>query len=168
MRQEATDHERKPFLRDSLREALRQYAKALPQKTATLPELSTLLPTLKRPQSPKMAIKAKGRILFIDPTALVAVHAEGNYVSLQKESGSYLLRATISEMVTKLQRYGFIRIHRSLLVNSSFVEEMRPYPTGNYGLRVRGGKVYMVSRTYKRNLNSLADAWVGSDTFLSE
>lgn len=48
-----------------------------------------------------------------------------------------------------LERYGFVRIHRSVMVNRLFVEEIRPYPTGAYGLRVDGGKEYTVSRTYK-------------------
>lgn len=163
MKADSTDYEVKPFLSENMRETTSLYANGLPQKSATLPEGSLLLPAAKRPQSPKMAIKANGKIIFIDPTELVSVHAQGNYVLLQKQSGSYLLRATISEMVSKLERYGFIRIHRSLLVNTLFVEEMEPYPTGNYGLRVRGGRVYMVSRTYKKNLNSLADSWIGSD-----
>lgn len=167
MKQESAGYEVKPFLTEHVHDDTSQHAKTLPQKTVALPEVSQVAAP-KRPPSPKMAIKANGKILFIDPTELVSVHAEGNYVLLQKQSGSYLLRATISEMVNKLERYGFIRIHRSLLVNTLFVEEMEPYPTGNYGLRLRGGKVYRVSRTYKKNLNSLADSWVGADTFLSE
>lgn len=168
MKEESADYQCKPFLAESVHPSLRPYANPLPQKNSSLPEVSPMLPGSERPRSPKMAIKAKGRILFIDPTELVSVHAEGNYVLLQKHSGSYLLRATISEMVGKLEPYGFIRIHRSLLVNTSFVEEMQTYRTGNYGLRLRGGKVYTVSRTYKKNLKSLADFWVGTDTFVSE
>ena len=61
-----------------------------------------------------IAIKAKGRILFIDPGDVVAVQAEG-YVSLQRESDSYLLRESISRVVEKLKPYGFIRLHRKVL-----------------------------------------------------
>lgn len=164
MKDELAEYEVRPFFSENVREAMSQCAETA-EKTPALPQVPPPLPASKPPLAPKMAIKANGKILFIDPTELVSVHAEGNYVLLQKQSGSYLLRATISEMVGKLERYGFIRIHRSLLINTLFVEEMEPYPTGNYGLRVRGGKVYMVSRTYKKNLNSLADSWVGADAF---
>lgn len=98
----------------------------------------------------------------------MAVQAEGNYVLLQRDSGSYLLRESISEMADKLKAYGFIRIHRSMLVNSAFVEEIKPYPTGEYGLRAKGGKEYTVTRTYKKNLKSLAEFWIGTDTFLPD
>ncbi len=117
---------------------------------------------------PRIAIKAKGRILFISLGDVVAVRAEGNYVSLERDSSSFLLRGTISAVAAKLEPYGFIRIHRSALVNPSFVEEIRPYSTGEYGLRLRGGKEYTVTRTYKKNLKSLAEFWIGVNAFASD
>jgi hypothetical protein len=32
-------------------------------------------------------------------------------------------------------------------------------------LRVRGGKKYTVTRTYKKNLHLLAGSWIGTDGF---
>jgi two-component system LytT family response regulator len=112
-----------------------------------------------------MAIKVSGKILFINPGDVVAVIAEGNYVLLQQESTSYLLREPISVVATKLEPLGFIRIHRSVLVNAAFVEEIKPYPTGEYCLRVKGGKEYTVTRTYKENLRSLAEFSIGTGGF---
>lgn len=107
----------------------------------------------KRP-STRFAIKAKGKILLIKPDDVVAVLAQGNYVLLQQVSSSHLLRESISAVAEKLEPFGFIRIHRSALINTSFVEEIKPYSTGEYGLLVRGGKEYTVTRTYKRNLKA--------------
>lgn len=75
--------------------------------------------------SRRLAIKVKGRILFMNLGDVVSIHAKGNYVSLQRPSSSYLLRESISMVAEKLEPYGFIRIHRSVLVNTSFVEEIR-------------------------------------------
>jgi DNA-binding LytR/AlgR family response regulator len=83
-------------------------------------------------------------------------------VLLQRDSSSFLLRESISVVAEKLEVYGFVRIHRSVLVNTTFVEEIRPYSTGEYGLRVKGGKEYTVTRTYKKNLKSLAEFWIGA------
>jgi hypothetical protein len=117
-------------------------------------------------QSTRIAIKANGRIVFIDPDDVIAVEAEGNYVSLRRRSDSYLLRESISVMAEILKPYGFVRIHRSVLVNSSFVQQIQSRPAGAYGLRAEGGKEYTVTRTYKNNLKSLAAAWIGTDMFL--
>ena len=118
--------------------------------------------TAKR-QAPRIAFKAKGRILFLDLAEIVAVQAEGNYVSLRHRPNPYLLRESLSSMAEKLKPYGFIRIHRSVVVNISAVEEIQPLPTGEYRLRVKGGKEYLVTRTYKNNLRDLAQLWIGSE-----
>jgi hypothetical protein len=51
-------------------------------------------------------------------------------------------------------------------VNAAFVEEIQPLSTGEYMLRVTGGKKYTVTRTYKKNLHLLAESWIGTDGFV--
>lgn len=165
----AVDYVLKPFTAERLGKAVdaasrRSSAERAARLVETLPELQRL--SMRR--TTRIAVKAKGRILFIDPADVVAVHAEGNYVVLQREAGSYLLRESISTMAERLKPYGFIRIHRSVLVNGSFVEEIRPWVTGEYGLRMKSGKEYTVTRTYKKNLSALAGLWIGADSFLGE
>jgi two-component system LytT family response regulator len=113
----------------------------------------------------RIAIRAGKKILFIDTADVIAVEAEGHYVMLQHKSSGYLLRESISTMAEKLSLFGFVRIHRSSLVNVAFVEEIQPLSTGEYVLRVRGGKKYTVTRTYKKNLRLLAESWIGTDGF---
>jgi DNA-binding LytR/AlgR family response regulator len=113
----------------------------------------------------RIALRVKGRILFVDLADVIAVKAEGNYVSLERRSSTYILRGSISEMAKKLEPYGFIRIHRSIMVNRSLVEEIQPQLTGEYRLRVSGGRQYTVTRTYKRNLRFLAQLWLGAEGF---
>ena len=121
------------------------------------------LEVIAKRQAPRIAFKAKGRILFLDLAEIVAVQAEGNYVSLRPRTNSYLVHESLSSMAAKLKPYGFIRIHRSVVVNISAVEEIQPLPTGEYRLRVKGGKEYLVTRKYKDNLRDLAQLWVGSE-----
>jgi two-component system LytT family response regulator len=90
------------------------------------------------------------------------VQAQGNYVLLQRDSESHLLRESISVLAEKLRTYGFIRIHKSVLVNCSCVEEIYHLQTGVYGLRLKGGRELTVTRTYRQNLKSLADFWIDS------
>lgn len=125
------------------------------------------LEVIAKRQAPRIAFKAKGKILFLDLAEIVAVQAEGNYVSLRHRPHSYLLRESLSSMAEKLKPYGFIRIHRSVVVNISAVEEIQPLPTGEYKLRVKGGMQYLVTRTYKDKLRDLAQLWVGSERLCS-
>jgi DNA-binding LytR/AlgR family response regulator len=131
--------------------------------SANLIRVLRQLEIIAKRQAPRIAFKAKSRILLLDLADILAVQAEGNYVSLQHRSNPYLVHESLSSMAEKLKPYGFIRIHRSVVVNISAVEEIQPLPTGEYRLRVKGGKEYLVTRTYKHNLRDLAQLWVGSE-----
>jgi two-component system LytT family response regulator len=164
----AVDYVLKPFSSERVNQALEfAFRRTATERAARFVELMPHLPVLQQ-KSFKIAIKSNGRILFIDPHELVVVQAEGNYVLLQQQAGSYLLRESISTIAEKLKPYGFVRIHRSVLVNASFVQEIRPCATGEYELRVRGGKEYTVTRTYKKNLKALARFWMGTGNFLAD
>jgi two-component system LytT family response regulator len=119
-------------------------------------------------KSARIAIKAKRKILFVDAADVIVVEAKGKYVSLLHTASSHLLRESISAMEQKLNLHGFVRIHRSVLVNAAMVEEMRPLSTGEYVLQVRGGREFTVTRTYKKNLQLLAQLWIGMEDFLAE
>jgi two-component system, LytTR family, response regulator len=164
----AVDYVLKPFSIDRIHEALDVAIRRTVSERAA--RLVNILPHLEALASKptKIAIKTKGRILFIDPADVMVVQAHGNYVLLHRPSGSYLLRESISTMAEKLQPYGFVRIHRSVVVNSSFVEEIQPWSTGEYVLRIKGGKEYTVTRMYKKNLRPIARLWVGTESFAAE
>ena len=132
---------------------------------ARLMEALPRLQALAKRESPRVAIKVKGRILLINLGDVISVKAEGYYVLLQRHSTSHLLRESISTVAEKLQPHGFIRIHRSMLVNTTFVEEIKSYSTGEYVLRVKGRQEYRVTRTYKQNLKLLAEFWIGAGAF---
>ena len=114
----------------------------------------------------RIAIKAKGRILLIDPAEVIAVEARGNYVVVQQTSNSHRLRESISTMEEKLNGHGFVRIHRSVVVNAAWVEEIRPL-LGEYVLSVPG-RQYTVTRSYKKNLQLLAQSWIGNCGFVTD
>ncbi len=146
---EAADTSLLPVIRDDATNLMR-----------VLRQLEVIATRRTERQAPRIAFKAKGSIVLLELSDILAVQAEGNYVSLQHRPNAYLVHESLSSMAEKLKPYGFIRIHRSVVVNSSAVEEIEPLPTGEYRLRVKGGKKYLVTRTYKRNLRDLAQLWV--------
>ena len=130
-----------------------------------------LLPQLRASakwKSGRIAIKAKGRILLVDSADVLAVEAKEGHVVLHRTSSSHILRESMTTMEEKLNPHGFVRIHRSVLVNGALVEEIQPRPAGESVVRVKGGKEYIVTRTYKKNLQLLAQSWIGTDGFVAE
>jgi DNA-binding LytR/AlgR family response regulator len=118
-------------------------------------------------QLPRIAVNSKGKIFFIEVAEIVAVHSQGNYASVRCRSSLYLLRETLGSIAVKLKPYGFIQIHRSVLVNALLVDEVWPLSTGEYGLRLRNGGEYVVTRRYRDNLKHLAYVWLGSERVFS-
>ena len=111
----------------------------------------------------RIAIKAKGRVIFVDSIDIFAVRAEGNYLALAHKSGCYLVRETMATAEQKLTPLGFVRIHRSILVNAALVKDLRRDSTGTYLLRTIDGTEHPVGRTYKDNLKVIANSWLGVD-----
>jgi len=67
---------------------------------------------------------------------------------------SFLLRETMSTMETRLEAAGFVRVHRSSLVRIDCIDEIEPMPSGDYVLRLRGGKTVAAARSYRQRLLS--------------
>lgn len=164
----AVDYVLKPFVprrvHDALDTAMRRSTQERAERLLEAVRNLKLLPE----RSARVAIKDKGRIVFVDLTELVSVEAHGNYVLLQQKTGSYLLRETMGGIADKLRPHGFIRIHRSVLVNTAFVETIQADTGGDYILKTRTGKQYHVTRTYRENLRGLAHFWIGTHAFSTE
>ena len=117
----------------------------------------------------RIAIKGThGTIVLVDLENVFSVRAKGNYVLLDEASRSHCLRGSIGKMERHLGPFGFVRIHRSSLINAIWADELRRRPSGGYVLRLRGGQEYVVTRCYKNNLALFAKAWIGSVSFQSE
>jgi two-component system, LytTR family, response regulator len=109
----------------------------------------------------RIAIKAKGRVLFVDVLEVFVAKAQGNYVALVHKSGSYFVRETMATAEQKLTPLGFVRIHRCTLVNATLVKDLRRDNTGTYVLRTADGSEHPVGRAYKGNLKAIARSWMG-------
>lgn len=97
----------------------------------------------------------------MDPLDVVVALAQGNYVALVHKSGTYLVRETIAAVEQKLAPFGFVRIHRSILVNAARAKDLRRDHTGTYVLRTTDGNEHPVGRAYKDNLKVIARSWLG-------
>jgi two-component system LytT family response regulator len=81
------------------------------------------------------------------------VEASGNYVTLHTGEKSWLLRETVSSMDARLAPFGFVRIHRSTLVNIQRVVELRSLDNGEFVVSLSGGAVLKLSRSYRDALD---------------
>lgn len=97
-------------------------------------------------------VRDGARRYFIPLADVDWIEAAGNYVELHRVQGPVLHRASLSDMERALQGAGFVRIHRSRLVRRGAVTEVESRPSGDYVVRLAGGRELSGSRRYRRPL----------------
>ena len=100
----------------------------------------------------RLAVRANGRILLIDPSSVQWIRAEGDYVRLHVGNSTYLIREIMHSLEVRLDPQRFVRIHRSLIVNLDCVAGFKPLPGGDYRVFVRDGPELILSRTFRKKL----------------
>lgn len=106
------------------------------------------------PAAMRLEIKDGARTVLLDPGEILWVEAAGNYVELNTASGAHLARGALASFEAKLAPRGFVRIHRSRLVNRARIRAMKPTPAGDLELTLDDGRAIAASRRYRANLET--------------
>lgn len=90
------------------------------------------------------------------PGEILALRAAGNYVEFHLAGGERpLMRGSLQEMQEKLAGYGFLRTHRSWVVNPRRVRQLTAQGSGDFLLTLDGGGEAPLSRRFPEALSSL-------------
>jgi two-component system LytT family response regulator len=108
----------------------------------------------------RIPVKTGGRVVVIRIADVDWVKAEHDYVSLYVGSKSWLVRETISSIESRFANAGFVRIHRSTLVNVDRIRELRPLDKGEFRVILHDGVELKLSRNFRGALPRLAGAAV--------
>lgn len=76
---------------------------------------------------PFVAVEVAGKTRLIDRGEIRYVESEGDYVRLHTFKDAYLVRRSMSSLAERWAAEGFVRVHRSYLVNLRHVIEIQPY-----------------------------------------
>jgi two-component system LytT family response regulator len=156
---QAVDYLLKPVIETRFREAVRRVVgrmRASPRQELAH-ELAQLLervaPTQAR--SSRIPIKRDGRVNFVRAEDIDWVEADGDVVRLHAGRETHVVRETLSDVEAKLPEGHFMRIHRSLIVNTERVREVQPWFKGDYVLILHDGTKLRSGRTYRAAVQTL-------------
>jgi LytTr DNA-binding domain-containing protein len=93
-------------------------------------------------------------VLALPACDIEYIKAAGNYVELVTGDRTLLMRATLHDLSQRLGAVGFVRVHRSLLVNSLHVVAARRGPRGRRFVEMRGGAELPVGRQFDGNAHA--------------
>src|SRR5581483_5360824 len=111
----------------------------------------------------RVTIPTGDRLVVVRINEINWIAAAGNYVSLHTDKKAWLLRETISTMDQRLGSHGFVRIHRSTVVNLDRVLELRTLGSGDFAVVLRDGTELKLSRNYRASVWKLLGGTLDGD-----
>jgi two-component system, LytTR family, response regulator len=106
----------------------------------------------------RFVVRTGSRIQIVLAEDTEWIGAAGDYTELHAHGRSHLLRETMNSLEQKLDPARFLRIHRSRIVQSGCIVELRVIDNREYLVRLTDGSEHRSSRSYARRL----EQWLNS------
>jgi two-component system, LytTR family, response regulator len=154
---QALDYLLKPFDRDRLASTLERVRERLRSGEDLQERLKSFLDQVKPRTTTRdrLMIRSSGRITFIKATDVDWIEAADNYVRIHSGKESHLIRETMANLETDLDRRRFVRVHRSAIVNVDAIAEIRSMFHGDYSIGLRSGAEIPLGRTFRDRLEAV-------------
>lgn len=115
--------------------------------------LDALQSIIQQVQNPKVAIPTQNGYAYYYPEELIRIEAKGAYAEVFLATGqSILVSRNLKDFEKVLSTKGFIRIHRSHLINPKFIREFSRIDGGI--VELTSGVKLLISRKYKSSVIS--------------
>ncbi len=88
------------------------------------------------PAASRIPLEVDERTLLVRIGDIRFVQANGHVVTASTAERELRFRGSLAECAARLEPHGFLRVHRSYLVNPKHVVEITPFFSGTYTLRV--------------------------------
>lgn len=160
---EAVDYLLKPFDITRFERALNRArrligAEAAPVAAADEPALDRLAVLLdQRLGKTRLLVKVGTGIRPLDVSTILFVESQGDYLHLALAGESLRIRERMKDIEEQVTDAGFVRIHRSVLVNLMHVREMKPKKHGDYEFLMTNGAKFVSGATYRSNVRRILE-----------
>ena len=146
----ALDYLLKPVSDTRLGESLDRARAMLASGLTLKSRLENLLQQLQpNTESDRITIRTDGHVYFLRPQDITWVQAEGDYVTVHTRERTHLIRATMKAMEGQLTGKGFLRIHRSSIVNLAEIGELVSNDNGEYEVVLQDNTHLKLCRSYR-------------------
>jgi two-component system LytT family response regulator len=160
---EAVDYLLKPFDRGRFQHALGRARQRLAAARSsnlrgeiTAAVQGALATAVRPPAAPAKRIVAEKdeRLTFIDPQDIDCIEADRNYISIRVGPDVYRLRCTMQQAQEMLDPASFLRIHRSVIINTLRIREMERWFHGEFLITLKNGQRFTSGRSYRRHIQA--------------
>jgi two-component system LytT family response regulator len=132
----------KPIELERLEKALTKLKRlrGTPQALSESEQLRAIARELTRKYPERIASRVGERVVFVDVSKVTHFYAKDKLTYASTASKDHAIDLTISDLEGKLDPALFIRIHRSTLLNISYVDEVSSWFGGGMVVRLKDGK----------------------------
>jgi hypothetical protein len=100
----------------------------------------------------KLRIRDAGQVIYIDPSDVEMISADGDYVRVHVHGKRLLVRETLTRVAVALDGTEYVRIHRSTVVNERAISQVSRRPNSELLLVLRSGLQVRASRSFAPGL----------------
>ncbi|MDP2498137.1 MAG: LytTR family DNA-binding domain-containing protein [Candidatus Palauibacterales bacterium] len=110
----------------------------------------------------RLPVRAGDRVELIPVQEILWIEGAGSYARVHLEGTSHLTRETLTELARRLEPAGFLRVHRSSIVNLRHLESLESAGRGALRARLADGTSVRVAASRTDRLESAVGATGGS------
>jgi len=103
----------------------------------------------------RFLVRENNHISAVDVEDIYYFKADDKYIEIYTENSTKLIRGNLKQLEVDLNSSIFVRIHRSYIMNLSYMDRMESVTHGDYTIHLKNGSVLPLSRRYAENLRHL-------------
>lgn len=117
-----------------------------------------LLPLLDERPIDRLVIRTRGKVSFLKPSEIDWIEANGKHALLHAGAETHVVRHTLTGLEQRLASHGFVRVHRSAIVNFDRIKELEPWFHGEFVVILKDGTKLTSSAAHSQALHRIIDA----------
>ncbi|WP_308990576.1 LytTR family DNA-binding domain-containing protein [Mariniflexile litorale] len=100
-----------------------------------------------------ITVRKGDKLIFVKLGDITYFEAEEKYVTIYTSKGQFITEHSLTQLQTKLPDY-FLRIHRAIVINTNYVEEVQKYFNSRYSIKLnnKGIKTVVSGRSYLKEI----------------
>ena len=150
----AVDYLMKPFSRDRFDEAIKKVFARIGQQQDTSDNIRQLTQKVKEESGSieRIFVKTGNKIDVVPVEDIIHLNADDDYVEIITSDRKYLKKETMNNYEKSLPQDIFIRVHRSSIINTNYIEKLERYGKESYIVILKDGSQVTVSKSRVKDL----------------
>ena len=106
----------------------------------------------------RLVIRNRSKVSFLKLSEIDWIEADGKHARLHSGRETHVVRHTLTRLEQRLASHGFVRVHRSAIVNVDRIKELEPWFHGEYVVILKDGTKLTSSAAHSQALHRIVEA----------